>query len=340
MSEPRRPLPQGDAILQQQTADVVDQRRAPAHHLLPSPMQRLDVLLLDALDRHEAHVRTLDRFANRLGIARIVLGALDARSNEFRMDQPDLDTELAEPSAPMVGAEQASIATTLGASWTTVSTSLPRLTRRETTARPWVSVPCSWNTRFAKSIPSTATVIGQPSCCQRRLHGGLGGRRPFHKLSVRMCRCWEVVMDNVVCWMHASGHASEHDRDALAKGLARQGVKAEPLQRDTPQRLGVCIFGSTTPELPGFLQIVSRSGHLRVIAVAGSGASLDGPAHWDLLQAGASDVLVQSDPDPVARQIKTRFERWLSVEYLMEEPTISEFVVAKSPVWRQFCETC
>jgi transcriptional regulator with GAF, ATPase, and Fis domain len=141
-------------------------------------------------------------------------------------------------------------------------------------------------------------------------------------------------MDNVACWMHSSGQASEHDRDALAKCLARQGIKAEPLQRDTPQRLGVCIFGSTTPELRGFLQMVSKGGGLRVIAVAGSGASLDGPAHWDLLQAGASDVLVQSDPDRVACQIKARFERWLSVEYLMEEGTISELIVAKSPVWR------
>src|SRR5262249_56165682 len=34
------------------------------------------------------------------------------------------------------------------------------------------------------------------------------------------------------------------------------------------------------------------------------------------------------------RQIKARFERWLSVEQLMEEPTVSEFVVARSPTWR------
>jgi transcriptional regulator with GAF, ATPase, and Fis domain len=141
-------------------------------------------------------------------------------------------------------------------------------------------------------------------------------------------------MDQVACWVHSSGEASEHDRDALARSLARQGVKAEALQRDTPQRLGVCIFGSATPELRSFLQIVSKGGHLRVIAVAASGASLNGPAHWDLLQAGASDVLVQSDPNRVARQIRARFERWLSVECLMEEPTISEFVVAKSPAWR------
>jgi transcriptional regulator with GAF, ATPase, and Fis domain len=144
----------------------------------------------------------------------------------------------------------------------------------------------------------------------------------------------EVAMHNVACWVHLSGEASEQDRDALTKGLARQGVKAEPLQQHSPARLGVCIFGCKTPELQGFLQIVSKSGQLRVIAVAGSRASLNERAHWDLLQAGASDVLVGSDPDQVAREIKARFKRWLSVEQLMEEPTISERVVAKSPVWR------
>jgi transcriptional regulator with GAF, ATPase, and Fis domain len=141
-------------------------------------------------------------------------------------------------------------------------------------------------------------------------------------------------MLKVACWVHSAGGASEHDRDALTKGLARQGVKAEPLQQSSPARLGVCVFSSKTPELHGFLQFASKGGQLRVIAVAGSGALLEGPAHWDLLQAGASDVLVGPDPDKVAREIRARFERWISVEQLMEQPTVSEFVVAESPVWR------
>jgi transcriptional regulator with GAF, ATPase, and Fis domain len=144
----------------------------------------------------------------------------------------------------------------------------------------------------------------------------------------------EVAMQDVTCWMHSSGEASEQYRDNLTKGLARQGVKVEPLQHGSSARLGVCVFGCKTPELQGFLRIVSKGGQLRVIGVAGSRTSLNELVYWDLLQAGASDVLVGSDPDKVAREIKARFERWLSVEQLMEEPTISELVVAKSPIWR------
>ena len=141
-------------------------------------------------------------------------------------------------------------------------------------------------------------------------------------------------MHNVTCWVHSSEEASEQDRDNLTKSLAGQGVTAEPLLQGSTARLGVCVFGCKTPELQGFLRIASKRGQLRVIAVADSRTSLNEPAHWDLLQAGASDVLVGSDPDQVAREIRARFERWLSVELLMEEPTISDLVVAKSPAWR------
>ena len=141
---------------------------------------------------------------------------------------------------------------------------------------------------------------------------------------------------HIGCWMHSLCEAPEQDQDALTvaltDALARQGVKADPFHGDTPVRLGVCVFSKKTPELNGFVQNASQAGQERVIAIAGPGASLNG--HWDLLQAGASDVLVWSDPEQIALQIKARFERWLSVEQLMEEPTVSELVVAKSPIWR------
>jgi transcriptional regulator with GAF, ATPase, and Fis domain len=137
---------------------------------------------------------------------------------------------------------------------------------------------------------------------------------------------------DIACWVHSWAVAPEQDQDVLTGVLARQGVEAESFQRDTTTRLGVCIFSKKTPELIGFVQNASRVGQDRVIAIAGPGESLSG--HWDLLQAGASDVLVWSNPEQLARQIKARFERWLSVEQLLEEPTVSEFVVGRSPTWR------
>jgi transcriptional regulator with GAF, ATPase, and Fis domain len=141
---------------------------------------------------------------------------------------------------------------------------------------------------------------------------------------------------HIGCWVHSWGEAPEQDQDvltvALTDALARQGVKADPFHGDSPVRLGVCVFRRKTPELNGFVRNASRAGQERVVAIAGPGVLLNG--QWDLLQAGASDVLAWSDPEELALQIKARFERWLSVEQLMDEPTVSELVVAKSPIWR------
>lgn len=138
---------------------------------------------------------------------------------------------------------------------------------------------------------------------------------------------------DIGCWVSSWGIPKE-DQDALIAALARQSVKVEPFQQDSPAPLGVCIFHDTTPELCSFIQAVSRAGLNCIIAVASSRAPRGREGQWDLLQAGASDMLVWANPDCTARQIQARFERWLSVEQLMAEPTVAELVVAKSPHWR------
>jgi hypothetical protein len=63
-----------------------------------------DGLLLDALDRHEAHVRPAHCLADRLGIGRIVLVRLDVGLDELRRHQPDRMPEALERAAPVMGA--------------------------------------------------------------------------------------------------------------------------------------------------------------------------------------------------------------------------------------------
>jgi transcriptional regulator with GAF, ATPase, and Fis domain len=62
---------------------------------------------------------------------------------------------------------------------------------------------------------------------------------------------------------------------------------------------------------------------------------LNGIPSWDLLQAGASDVLAWSAPDQIARQVRARFERWSLVDQLIEAPSVANVVIGKSAVWRE-----
>ena len=131
-------------------------------------------------------------------------------------------------------------------------------------------------------------------------------------------------------WMHSCGSTAEQDTHLLTRSLADHDILMQPFQRDRKSRLGVCIFNEVTPELTGFLQLASATGEGRIIAISRSEGSPKDSRHWDLLQAGASDVLVWSSPDQIASQIKARHERWLIVEQLMATPTVTELIVAES----------
>lgn len=141
--------------------------------------------------------------------------------------------------------------------------------------------------------------------------------------------------DFICCWLHYWERASRPNSEEFSRELTRIRVSSSPLNQDLPSGEGVCVFGEATPELLDFLRNVSRHGRERVIAVAGEGGLGNGICHWDLLQAGASDVLVWSAPDRVARQVRARFERWSLVDRLIETPSVADLVIGRSAVWRE-----
>ena len=60
-------------------------------------------MLLDILDRHKAHVGSSYRFADRLGVGRIVLVGLDVGFDELRCHQVDGVTKTCQLARPVVG---------------------------------------------------------------------------------------------------------------------------------------------------------------------------------------------------------------------------------------------
>jgi len=65
-------------------------------------MQRQHRLLLSALHRHEAHVRTRDCFANRFGVIAVVLRTLAIRGNEARHHDADAMAARLKLACPLV----------------------------------------------------------------------------------------------------------------------------------------------------------------------------------------------------------------------------------------------
>src|ERR1044071_2347442 len=65
-------------------------------------MEQKNGLLVGSLDRHEAHGRPLHRFADSLGIGRVVLLALNVRLDELWWHEPDRVPQRSDLARPMM----------------------------------------------------------------------------------------------------------------------------------------------------------------------------------------------------------------------------------------------
>jgi transcriptional regulator with GAF, ATPase, and Fis domain len=95
----------------------------------------------------------------------------------------------------------------------------------------------------------------------------------------------------------------------------------------------VVVFDQITQQLHDFLRVASRNGLDRVLAVAVSRSTLVGGGAWPLLQSGASDVIAWDNSANPAEDVAARFERWDSVDRLLDSPLIQNNLIGKSPVW-------
>src|SRR6202000_776293 len=119
------------------------QRGAPPDQLRAQPEQHQRRLLFLALDRHELHRWPAHRLAQRLGVAAIVLVALDVGLDVLRRHQLHLVTLLRSSRAQKCEAPQASIPITVGGSLAKNATTSLRRSFRRNTGRSAASTPCN-----------------------------------------------------------------------------------------------------------------------------------------------------------------------------------------------------
>ena len=81
----------------------VDDLGALAYQHIARAMLHQLTLLFGRFDPHEAHGRSPNRFADRLGVSRIVFVALDVGLNVLRWHQPHPVAKLREFTCPVMG---------------------------------------------------------------------------------------------------------------------------------------------------------------------------------------------------------------------------------------------
>lgn len=117
-------------------------------------------------------------------------------------------------------------------------------------------------------------------------------------------------------------------RNALAD-LASDPPPIAPGDSD----IGVVVFDRLTDAVLRSVGDLSRGGTIRILAVGISPTALDDRGSWPLLDAGASDVVVESEPEQLAPRVSARLARWTQIEELVRSPLVRDELAGESVTW-------
>jgi transcriptional regulator with GAF, ATPase, and Fis domain len=132
-------------------------------------------------------------------------------------------------------------------------------------------------------------------------------------------------------WVQCHGlDASAQSR--ICDSISGSGILLIPFDENSSQSNGILTFNQVDDQLFAILhRFRQRRG--RVIAVAAAATSLlESGAAWQLLHAGASDVLVWRGAR-TANQIQAKLNRWGEIEELAAAAIQREKLIGRSPAW-------
>ena len=135
-----------------------------------------------------------------------------------------------------------------------------------------------------------------------------------------------------VPWLHFWGVKDASSRKAIEERLRVASFHVGALDAGDPSGDGILYFSHFDDQLCEFLREISDNRERRVLAIPATDAVIDASSVWQLLRAGASDVLAWSTD--IVDLIKARFERWQAVDELVQSEAVQSRLVGVSQIWR------
>lgn len=121
--------------------------------------------------------------------------------------------------------------------------------------------------------------------------------------------------------------------DRLRSDLAAGGI----LIAEAPHESGACIFLFTQWSQETAAQL-RAAGTRQLLAVCCEPASLAAEAMWEVLAAGAADLLLWDTGGAILQQIRSRLQRWHDVAQLMSSDRIRNCLVGHSAAWHSMLQ--
>ena len=128
------------------------------------------------------------------------------------------------------------------------------------------------------------------------------------------------------------GEVRPEQRAEFVRLLSDEGIDArECAEGRSP--LGIVLFGEAGPRLADVLQETRRDRARLLLAVAAPGVVVPSETAWQILNAGAAELLPWAGTAETAAPIVARLRRWAAVEEVLERPLVRDHLVGKSTAW-------
>lgn len=129
-------------------------------------------------------------------------------------------------------------------------------------------------------------------------------------------------------WIHWIGGSQKQPDHEIVNLLAGKGIDLCGFDPYASKGHGVIFFGEASPEIYGQIHDLNRNRHLHILACCSEAISSE--AVWQLMQSGASDVLICSECCELADEIITRLQRWEMVDRLVNSSAVQDRMVGSS----------
>jgi transcriptional regulator with GAF, ATPase, and Fis domain len=134
-------------------------------------------------------------------------------------------------------------------------------------------------------------------------------------------------------WLKCFDSLDERTAEAAVRILADSGIGVEAgAEPEEPSSLGLVLLRDVTSGLVDWLR--SRSRHTTVLAIVLTPRGLPPEQEWQLMAAGAADVLVWQELPPSAVDISARLDRLQEIGRVMRSAAVQQCVVGESAIWR------
>jgi transcriptional regulator with GAF, ATPase, and Fis domain len=132
-------------------------------------------------------------------------------------------------------------------------------------------------------------------------------------------------------WVHPFCNGNIFSVDTLESCLKQAGIIPSVMNTNEQEGSGIIVLDRVNPEICDFIRIYSVLRRQRVLVINIQGLS---DSHtWQLLEAGASDVLTWSTLRNPGGVIAARLSRWQEVDNLIASPLMRNNLIGQSQIW-------